>query len=478
MRRKQKELPLLEHIEIVDLAAEGKAIARVSIGKDEKRDFIVFVDNCVPGDVVDVKVKRKQKNFMEGIPVKFHRYSETRIEPRCRHFGVCGGCKWQSLPYPVQLDYKQKQVTDQFRHLGKFEMPEPEEILASENEYFYRNKLEFTFSDKRWLISSEIDDGLPKDLDALGFHIPGKFDKVLDIQECFLQPQLSDKIRLAVKKFAKENGLSFYNLREEKGFLRNLIIRNTLAGEWMVVVSFFYDDKAKREILLDFIAKEFKEVSSLLYVINPKKNDTLTDLSVSVYKGNGFIAEKMEELEFRIGPKSFYQTNPEQAYRLYCLARDYAQLTGNETVYDLYTGTGTIANFIAKKAQKVIGIEYVEEAVADARENSKLNGIGNTTFFSGDMKNVLNREFILKNGKPDVMIIDPPRAGMHPDVVQAVLFAAPQRIVYVSCNAATQARDIQMLSENYKLVKFRPVDMFPQTAHVENIALLERKERD
>ena len=475
MRKRNNTLPIYENVEITDLAAEGKAVAKISIENALKKDLIVFVEKCVPGDIVDIQIIKKQRNFMEGTPIKFHKYSETRIEAKCVHFGTCGGCKWQTLPYSVQLHYKQKQVLDQFKHLGKFEMPEPEEILASANEYFYRNKLEYTFSNKRWLTKEELGDESIKDMDALGFHIPGKFDKILEVVECHLQPAPSNDIRLAVKSFAKEHELSFFDVREQSGFLRNLIIRNTSVGHVMVIVSFFHDDEEKREQLLEFLANKFSNISSLMYVINPKRNDTISDLEIKLYKGNEYILEQMEDLKFKIGPKSFYQTNSEQAYQLYSLVRNYASLTGNETVYDLYTGTGTIANFISKNAKKVVGIEYVPEAIEDAVENSKLNNIQNTVFYAGDMKDILNQDFIDKNGKPDVVILDPPRAGVHPNVIDAILLTGANKIVYVSCNAATQARDIQLLSEQYKVVKFRPVDMFPQTAHVENIALLIKK---
>lgn len=474
-RRRGKNLPVLEKVEIIDLAAEGKALAKVQMGENEKRDFVVFIERCVPGDVVDVKVTKKSKNFMEGFPLTFHKYSEKRIEAKCSHFGVCGGCKWQSLPYSLQLEYKHKQVVDQLTHIGKIELPEADRILASENEFYYRNKLEYTFSNKRWLTTDEIDDGKEKDRDALGFHIPGKFDKILDIEHCYLQKDPSNSIRLSTKHIAQENGLSFYDVREEEGLLRNVIIRTSTTGDIMVIVVFFYEDKEKREILLNDLANKFPEISSLMFVVNPKKNDSITDLDVQLFKGSDHIFEEMERLRFKIGPKSFYQTNSEQAYRLYCLAREYAGLQGDEVVYDLYTGTGTIANFIAKNAKKVVGIEYVPEAIEDAKVNSKLNGLENTSFYAGDMKDVLNEEFINKNGHPDVIILDPPRAGVHKNVVDAILSTKAKKIVYVSCNAATQARDIQLLSEEYKVVKYQPVDMFPQTAHVENVALLVRK---
>lgn len=472
MKRRSRNLPFFEKVEIIDLAAEGKALAKVRMGESAESDFVVFVERCIPGDVVDIKVSKKSKNFMEGYPVKFHRFSELRIEAKCSHFGTCGGCKWQSLPYSKQLEYKHKQVVDQLTHIGKIELPDAEYILGSEKEFYYRNKLEFTFSNKRWLTTEEISDNEIKDMDALGFHIPGKFDKILDVSHCYLQGDPSNDIRLAVKQFAKENGLSFFDLREQHGFMRNIIIRTTTTGDVMVILSFFHEDKDTREALLNFLAVKFPQISALMYVINPKKNDTITDLDVKHFKGNDHIIEDMEGLKFKIGPKSFYQTNSEQAYRLYCLTREYADLKGNEIVYDLYTGTGTIANFIAKSAKKVVGIEYVPEAIDDARENSKLNGITNTVFYAGDMKDVLNQEFITKNGNPDVIILDPPRAGVHKDVIDAILKTNAEKIVYVSCNAATQARDIQLLSNYYKVFKYRPVDMFPQTAHVENVALL------
>lgn len=475
MRKKARNLPFFEAVEIVDLAAEGKAIAKVQMGDSEKRDFILFVERCVPGDIVDVKVSKKSKNFMEGFPVKFHKLSDKRIDAKCSHFGICGGCKWQSLPYSLQLEYKHKQVVDQLTHIGRIELPEAETIMGSEKEFYYRNKLEFTFSNKRWLTTEEIDGEEIKDMDALGFHIPGKFDKILDIEHCYLQGDPSNDIRLAVKKFAKEQSLSFFDVRSQQGFLRNIIIRKVTTGDLMVILVFFYDNKEKREALLEAVSEKFPEITSLMYVINPKKNDTITDLVVELYKGNDYIIEDMEGLKFKIGPKSFYQTNSEQAYRLYCLAREYADLQGDETVYDLYTGTGTIANFIAKKAAKVVGIEYVPEAIEDAKENAKINGITNTAFYAGDMKDILNADFIAKNGNPDVIILDPPRAGIHPNVVEAILLTRAKKIVYVSCNAATQARDIQLLSNEYKVVKYRPVDMFPQTAHVENVVLLTRK---
>ncbi len=474
-RRKYRNLPTFEKVEIIDLAAEGKALAKVKQNEDDDKSIVIFVTACVPGDIVDVKINKKTKNFMEGYPINFHKLSDLRIDARCSHFGTCGGCKWQSLPYDLQLKYKHKQVVDQLKHIGKFNLPEADYIMPSANEYYYRNKLEFTFSNKRWLTKDEINTEKTHDMDALGFHIPGKFDKILDIEHCYLQKNPSNDIRLFVKKTAKEHNMSFYDVRNESGFLRNIIIRSSTTGDLMLIVVFFYDDTQKRQILLEAVQKRFPEITSLMYVINPKKNDSISDLSVKLHSGKDHIFEQMDNLRFKIGPKSFYQTNSEQAYRLYSLTKQYADLQGDEIVYDLYTGTGTIANFVANDAKKVVGVEYVPEAIEDAKVNSSINNIDNTVFYAGDMKDVLNREFINSNGKPDVIILDPPRAGVHQKVIDAILKTDADRIVYVSCNAATQARDISLLSENYKLVKFQPVDMFPQTAHVENVALLVRK---
>ncbi|MBN1250972.1 MAG: 23S rRNA (uracil(1939)-C(5))-methyltransferase RlmD [Bacteroidales bacterium] len=473
-RTNRKRLPRYENVEIIDLAAEGKAIAKLKIGDDE-REIIVFVKDCIPGDIVDIQVDRKKKSFMEAYPVKFHKLSDVRIDAKCSHFGVCGGCKWQSLPYQKQIEYKHKQVVDQLTHIGGIELPEAEKILESNEEFYYRNKLEYTFSNKRWLTKEEISDETPKQMDALGFHIPKMFDKIVDIETCYLQNDSSNDIRLEIRKYAIENKLEFFDLKNNKGFLRNLIIRSSTTGDLMVILSLHYDDINLRKALLNHIKEKFPEITSLMYAINPKRNDTITDLPVKLHHGNDHIYEKMEDLKFKIGPKSFYQTNSKQAYRLYTLVREYADLKGDEIVYDLYTGTGTIANFVAKNAKQVIGIEYVPEAIEDAKVNSEINEIENTTFYAGDMKDVMTKDFIKENGKPDVIILDPPRAGMHKDVVDAILFAEPEKIVYVSCNAATQARDIKLLDEKYKVVKYRPVDMFPQTAHVENIALLHKK---
>ncbi len=466
---RKRELPLLENVRITDIGAEGNALARVD-------NQVVFVPMLIPGDVVDIKIRKKRKKYLEGSVVRFHEYSTDRIKPVCRHFGVCGGCRWQHLPYHLQLKYKEKQVKDNLARIGKIALPPVKPIIGSEDQFLYRNKLEYTFSDKRWLTREEInsDSDFEKE-DALGFHIPGLFDKVLDIRECFLQPEPSSTIRDAVRRYAHKKALPFFNLRQQSGFLRNLVIRNTIDGKLMVVVVFFLDEKERREGLLDFLSLEFPQISSLYYVINSKKNDSLTDQIPVLYKGEDHLIENLDGLKFRIGPKSFFQTNTAQALNLYRVARDFAGLTGEEVVYDLYTGTGTIANYIASQASKVVGIEYVEDAVADARINSEINGIKNTIFFAGDIKDILSMQFFESNGAPDVIITDPPRAGMHEEVVKAILSAEPVKIVYISCNPSTQARDILQLSEKYEVVKVQPVDMFPHTHHVENVALLNRK---
>jgi 23S rRNA (uracil1939-C5)-methyltransferase len=467
---RKKELPLLEKVLITDIGSEGNALARVD-------NQVVFVPMLIPGDVVDIKIRKKRKKFLEGTVIRFHEYSADRIAPVCRHFGVCGGCKWQHLPYPLQLKYKQKQVTDNLTRIGKVELPTISPIIGSTNIYNYRNKLEYTFSDKRWLTREEVtsDNDFEKE-DALGFHIPGLFDKVLDIRECHLQPAPSNAIREAVRRYAHRNALPFFNLRQQSGFLRNLIIRNSSDGKIMVIVIFFLDEKERREGLLDYISSEFPMITSLFYIINNKKNDSLADQLPVLYKGDDHLVEEMEGLRFRIGPKSFYQTNTLQALELYRIARDFAGLTGKEIVYDLYTGTGTIANFVASSSLKVIGIEYIEDAVRDATINSQMNSIKNCVFFGGDIKDVLTEQFMEINGHPDVVITDPPRAGMHEDVVKAIMSAAPSKIVYVSCNPSTQARDILYLSDKYEVVRVQPVDMFPHTHHVENAVLLKRRE--
>lgn len=459
-------MPLLENVTITDIGAEGNALARVN-------NLVVFVPMLVPGDVVDLRVIRKRKKYLEGKVVKFHKYSADRIEQRCSHFGICGGCKWQHLPYNLQLRFKEKQVRDNLTRIGKTEMPDIKPIIGSDLIYLYRNKLEYTFSNKRWLTKEEVESGSEfKREDALGFHIPGLFDKVLDIKECHLQPEPSNQIRNAVRGYAVANSLDFFDLREQKGFLRNLVVRNSLDGKVMVIAVFFHEDIEKREGLMDYLATEFPQITSLMYVINSKRNDSLNDQNPILYRGENHLVEKMDGLKFRIGPKSFYQTNTMQALKLYNVARDFAALTGKEVVYDLYSGTGTIANFIAGYAGKVIGIEYVEDAVEDAKINSEINNIKNTFFFAGDMKDVLSGQFMKENGKPDVIITDPPRAGMHEDVVKILARAGADKIVYVSCNPSTQARDILLLSENYHVVSVQPVDMFPHTHHVENVVLL------
>jgi len=465
---RKRELPLLEKVRISDIGSEGKAFARV----DNK---VVFVPMLIPGDVVDIRVNRKRKNCLEGSVVRFHEYSEDRIKPVCRHFGECGGCKWQHLPYDLQLRFKEKQVKDNLERIGRLQLPSVSPIIGSYRIFGYRNKLEFTFSDKRWLTREEMNSGVEHgNDDALGFHIPGHFDKVIDILECHLQPEPSGSIRNAVRLYAHRKGLRFFDLRQQSGFLRNLIIRNTSDGQVMVLVVFFMDEKERREDLLDFIISEFPRITSLFYVINSKKNDSLADQTPVLYKGKDHITETFDGLTFRIGPKSFTQTNSEQALQLYRKTRDFAGLTGHEIVYDLYTGIGTIANFVASSSRKVIGIEYVEEAVRDAAENSRINNITNTQFFSGDVKDILSDEFIELNGRPDVLITDPPRAGMHQDVIEKILSILPSRVVYISCNPATQARDLQFLSSKYNIVGVQPVDMFPHTHHVENIVLMNK----
>ena len=468
MSRGNKPLPFYEKVEIIDIGSEGKAIAKVD-------GIVVFTTHVIPGDIVDLQVIKKREKYQEAKVVKIQTNSPDRIPAFCEHFEVCGGCKWQYLPYDKQLFYKQKQVYDQLRRIGKVILPEFIPIKGSANSTFYRNKLEFTFSNRRWLTLEEVRSGNQfEDMNVLGFHVQGMFDKVLNVNKCWLQPDPSNAIRNSVKDYAIENHLEFYDLRNKAGFLRNLIIRSTSTGELMVIVNFFSEDVEKREALLNFVAGKFPEITSLLYVINEKGNDTITDQNIHVFKGRDHIIEEMEGLKFIIGPKSFYQTNSLQAYELYKIARDFASLSGKEVVYDLYTGTGTIACFVALKASKVIGIEYVPEAITDANINATNNGIDNTLFFAGDMKDILTKDFIAENGHPDVIITDPPRAGMHEDVISAILFAAPEKIIYVSCNPATQARDIGLMSHNYQVTKVQPVDMFPHTHHVENVILLER----
>ena len=470
MSRKKKALPLLEKVTITDVAAEGKALAKVN-------DMVVFVPYVVPGDVVDLQVKRKKNKYAEAVAVKFHEFSPKRAVPFCQHYGVCGGCKWQCLTYEDQIKYKQKQVTDNLTRIGKVELPEISPILGSEKTEFYRNKLEFTFSDKRWLTEEEVKAEVQYDqMNAVGFHIPGAFDKVLAIEKCWLQDDISNQIRNTIRDYAYEHGLAFYNIRNHEGLLRNLMIRTSSTGELMVLLQVRVSqdkDLDETKKLSAHVADKFPQITSLLYVVNNKCNDTINDLDVEVFKGNDHIFEEMEGLRFKVGPKSFYQTNSEQAYNLYKVAREFAGLTGDELVYDLYTGTGTIANFVSRKAKKVVGIEYVPEAIEDAKVNSAINNITNTLFYAGDMKDMLTQDFINEHGRPDVIITDPPRAGMHNDVIDVILFAEPKRIVYVSCNPATQARDLSLLDAKYKVMAVQPVDMFPHTHHVENVVLLE-----
>lgn len=472
MARKKKPLPILENIQITDCAAEGKSLARVN-------DMVVFVPFCVPGDIVDLQVRKKRHSYMEAEVIRFVEKSAVREEPFCEHFGVCGGCKWQNLPYDKQLEMKQRQMYEQLTRIGKVELPEFMPILGSRKIREYRNKLEFGCSNKRWMTREEIASGEPAgEMRAIGFHITGAFDKILPIHNCHLMDGLQNEIRNFIYQYAIDNDLTFFDLRQQTGLLRDVMVRNSNTGEWMVLVQFHYDEEGDRERslqLMEALADRFPQITSLLYVDNQKCNDTFGDLELTLYKGNDHIFEIMEGLRFKVGPKSFYQTNTDQAYHLYSVARQFAGLTGEEVVYDLYTGTGTIANFVARSAKKVVGIEYVPEAIEDAKVNSDINGIGNTLFFAGDMKDILTDEFIAGHGRPDVIITDPPRAGMHPDVVEAILRAKPRRIVYVSCNPATQARDLQLLDRLYKVVAVQPVDMFPHTPHVENVVALELK---
>ncbi|MCW3082746.1 MAG: rRNA m(5)U939 methyltransferase [Bacteroidetes bacterium] len=472
----KKPLPILENVSVIDASSDGQSVARTE-------EYVIFIKGAVPGDIVDVQITRKKSKYREANVIAVKHASDKRTEPVCKHFGTCGGCKWQNMSYEWQLFYKHKQVTDALTRLARIELPEIQKILPSKKTYNYRNKLEFTFSNKKWLTLEQINDKSiafgdnagEETRNALGFHIPGMFDKILDIDTCYLQEEPSNAIRNEVRKYALENNLSFFDLREQIGLLRNIIIRSTSTGEWMVIVSFFYNDKENIEKLLNHIGNQFPQITSLQYVINSKKNDTISDLEIVAFKGNDSIYENMEGLKFKIGPKSFYQTNSEQAYELYKVTRDFAGIKSNEVVYDLYTGTGTIANFVAHQAKKVVGVEYVPAAIEDAKINSELNKITNTVFYAGDLKDVLNDAFVLENGKPDVIITDPPRAGMHDDVTNKILEIEPARIVYVSCNPATQARDLQLLDAKYKVTKVQPVDMFPQTHHVENVVLLERK---
>ena len=469
MSRKKQDI-ILENVLIESVAAEGKALARVD-------GTVLFVPFAVPGDVVDVKVTKKKKNYMEGFILRIVTPSEHRIEPFCSHFGICGGCKWQPLPYQMQLQAKQQQVYDQLVRIGHLDVPVISLIMPSGKTEYYRNKLEFTFSRRRWIFSDEDPDSMSEaERCGLGFHVGKFFDKVLDIKQCYLQKEPSDRIRLFIKEYALEHGLEFFDIREHTGFLRNMFIRTAEDGSVMLIVCFYHEDAGARCALLDAVSAEFPQITSLYYVINGKANDSIADQECILYKGEEAIYEYMEGLKFKIGPKSFYQTNTEQAYRLYSVAREYAALTGHETVYDLYTGTGTIAQFVSSKARKVIGIEYVPEAIADAKENARANGITNCDFYAGDMKDILTDGFVETHGKPDVVILDPPRAGIHPDVAEVILNAEPARIVYVSCNPASQARDLAILSGKYSITAVQPVDMFPHTHHVENVVRLDLKE--
>lgn len=475
-RRKRDRYPLYEKVEIVDLAIEGKAVGKVKNKNPELGDLTIFVSKTVPGDIVDVQINKKKKSYKEGYPVKFHKYSEKRINPPCKHFGVCGGCTRQQLSYEEQLKYKQKQVEDILTRIAKVKLPEINSILPAPETTYYRNKLEYSFSNSRWLTHDEINtENDIKDYKALGFHIPGRFDKILDIKECLLQKSPSNEIRLFIKDFAVKNDYDFFNLYKKEGFLRNLIIRTSETNELMIILSVFENDTDKINNLLNSVSEKFPEISSVNYVINDKLNDSITDLKVINFKGKDYILEKMDDIKFIVGPKSFYQTNSKQAKNLYQIAADFADFKGNEIVYDLYTGTGTIANFIAKNVKKVIGIEYVREAIEDAKKNSEINTVKNTKFFAGDMKDILTDEFIELNGKPDIIIIDPPRAGMHKNVIKSIVNSKPDKIVYISCNVATQARDIQLLDLTYEIEKIQPVDMFPHTHHIENVILLKKR---
>lgn len=469
-KRKNTDKIVFDNVEVLDAGAKGVSVAKSPDGK------VIFIPNVVPGDVVDVQTFKKRKAYYEGKAVHFHEYSADRVSPQCQHFGACGGCKWQNMNYDKQLFYKNREVYNHLKRIGKVELPEFEPIKGSEKQFFYRNKMEFSFSNARWVTEEEARSGEEIDnRNALGFHIPRMWDKILDITKCHLQEDPSNAIRNAVRDFANQHGLEFFNPREHSGLLRTLMIRTASTGEIMVLIQFFDDNKEQREMLLDFLAESFPGITSLQYVVNQKANDTLYDQNIILYKGRDYILESMEGLSFSINAKSFYQTNSDQAYELYSITRDFAGLTGNELVYDLYTGTGTIAQFVSRKAKKVIGVEAVPEAIADAKENAKRNNITNCEFFVGDMKVVFNEEFIATHGRPDVIITDPPRDGMHKDVIDQILQIAPQKVVYVSCNSATQARDLALMDEVYKVTRVRPVDMFPQTHHVENVVLLEKR---
>jgi len=472
MGRKRTDKIIFENIRVLDAGAKGVSVAKAPDGK------VIFIPNVVPGDVIDVQTFKKRKAYYEGKAVHFHKYSEDRIEPRCPHFGSCGGCKWQNMDYKKQLFYKNQEVYNNLKRIGKIDLPEFEPIAGPEEQFFYRNKMEFSFSNARWMTEAEIQSGVEyENRNALGFHIPKMWDKILDITDCYLQEDPSNAIRNEIRDFANANNLAFFNPREHSGLLRTLMIRTASTGEIMVLIQFFEDDKAARELVLDHLIAKFPQITSLQYVINSKANDTLYDQDVILYKGRDYILEEMEGLKFSINAKSFYQTNSAQAYELYKITREFAGLTGKELVYDLYTGTGTIAQFVSKMAGKVIGVEAVPEAIADAKVNAERNNITNCEFFVGDMKVVFNDEFISTHGHPDVIITDPPRDGMHKDVVDQILKIAPQKVVYVSCNSATQARDLALMDADYEVTRVRPVDMFPQTHHVENVVLLEKRKK-
>ena len=460
---------IIENVEITGIGAEGKAIGRVD-------NFVIFVEDAVPGDFTDVLIYRKKKNYAEGRSVNIRIPSPDRMDPFCEHFGVCGGCKWQHLSYEKQLAFKQQNIADALERIGKLELPVLLPIIGSAKTKYYRNKLEYTFSNRSWLTRKELSDGDSKEMPALGFHVPLRFDKILDIKKCYLQDDLSNDIRIEVRNFCIANEMKFFDLISQEGGMRNLIIRNSSTGEWMVIVVFHSEDEAKRNKLLNHLKEKFTFITSLLFIVNTKKNDTIFDLEIQLFHGKEYIVEKMEKLSYRISAKSFYQTNSYQAYELYKVVRNFAQLSGTENIFDLYTGTGTIATFLSGNARQVSGIDYIEDAIRDARQNAIDNNIRNISFFAGDIKDVLNDDFINKNGRPDVIVTDPPRAGMHEDVIKSIRKAAPEKIVYVSCNPSTQARDLQLLSDDFRIEKIQPVDMFPHTSHVENVTLLVKKE--
>jgi 23S rRNA (uracil1939-C5)-methyltransferase len=467
---RRKPFPLYEQVEITDAGSEGKAVARVD-------NRVIFVPYVVPGDIVDIQVVRKRKSYFEGRAVKINSYSDQRAEPQCSHFGLCGGCRWQNMDYKYQLHYKQKQVVDNLERIGGLSLPEISPILGSENIYYYRNKLEYTFSNRKWFVEKpDPDQPEVQNRSGLGFHLPGMFDRILDIDNCYLQRDPSNDIRLAVRDFTLKNEYEYYDVKKWDGYLRNLIIRTSSRGDLMVIIVFRYVDHIKGPALMDHLMQAFPEITSMMFVINDKRNDDISDLEVRLYKGDPYIMEEMDGLKFKIGPKSFFQTNADQAGKLYKIALDFAGLTGKELVYDLYTGTGTIATYISRYAKNVIGLEYIESAIEDAKENASLNKIENTSFYAGDILRILDDSFIAEHGRPDVIITDPPRAGMHEKVVRQMLKASPEKIVYVSCNPATQARDLAILKDEYEILKVQPVDMFPHTHHVENVVLLAKRQ--